>query len=214
MILEIAIEMCVFVACMVAAYVFGWRRVHLIDRPIVDDDFIIAPPKRKKNRTAIARKLRRQYKRRNARAEIDSESIIVLPSVSESWTVGVVLSCIVGALVDHNHFRGIVKWLEALADHDIDQNILFASLAICALCVAIAAFMAVIVIPHASMEHAHAIARNRLKKGRTARFAQNLSIDEVFAIVKWAAKEEVAERRERSVCRRVRTRRELCLDAL
>ena len=206
--------MCVFVACMVAAYIFGWRRVHLIDRPIVDDDYIIAPPKRKRNRTAIARKLRRQYKRRNARMKIDSESIIVLPSVSESWSVGIGLSCIIGVLVNHNHFRGIVQWLEAPADHDIAWDILFASLAICALCVAIAAFVAVIVIPHASMEHAHAIARNRLKKGRTARFAQNLSIDEVLAIVKWAAREEVAERRERSTCRRVRTRQQLCLDVL
>ena len=196
MLREIVVEAIILVALSFVAYLVGWRKVRLIDRPIIDeDDYIIAPPRRKTKRVKHARELHGKFVRRNRCMEVESESLIVLPSISFNWIVGIIVAGVMAFMLFKNHFYGIAQMFVAPSDHDMFWDYYFAFMGIVGLCAFIAAWIAECVIPNAAKSHAVEIANARMRKGRTARFAQDLSLDEIAIAAKWAAEEEIAEKR-------------------
>ena len=199
---EILMDVVALLAITLIAYVIGYRKVYLMDRPepINPNDYIYTPPRRNSDCVKQAKELSRRYARRNARARIETESLIVLPSTTLAWTVGIVEAVAFTALFWMNHFHGIVQFFIGAkvysADTLFDMEFATAIFLMPIICLAIVAWIAEGVIPHAAKAHASTIADNRLRKGRTARFAQDLSVSEIAAIAKWATQEEIAEKRE------------------
>ncbi len=202
MLFELLTDVTALFAITLIAHIIGYRKVYLMDRPepICDEDYLIAPPRRNSDCVKQAKELSRRYARRNARARIETESLIVLPSTTLAWTVGIIEAVAFTALFWTNHFHGIVQFLigERIYSSDMlfDMEFATAVFLMPIICLAIAAWIAEAVIPRAAKAHASAIADKRLRKGRTARFAQDLSVGEIAVVAKWAAQEEIAEKRE------------------
>lgn len=193
MLKEIIVEAIVLIAMAAIAHFIGLRKAKLIDRPI-HEDFIIEPPVRKRTRTKHAIAMREQFARRNRHACVETESLIVLPSISFNWTIGSIAGIIMMVMLCTNHADGVAEFGRA-ADHSIFYDYMIAIGIFFTISLAIAGWIAEKAIPDAAKAQAHEIANNRIRKGRTVRFVQDFSIDELPARARWAYEEVKAERK-------------------
>lgn len=184
--LKIILEAIVLVIMVVIAHFIGLSKARLIDRPAYDD-YIIEPPVRKRAHMKHAIAMRERFVRRNRHADTETESLIALPSVSFDWMVGSIAGIIMMVMLCANHIDGV-------ADHSIFYDIIAIAIFF-SISVAITGLIAEKVIPDAAKAQAYKIASNRIRKGRTVRFVQDFSIDELPARARWAYEEEKAKRK-------------------
>ena len=194
MLKEIIIEAIVLAVMAIIAHNIGLRKVKLVDRP-VRRDFIIEPPVRKEARVKHAVALRKQFVRRNKWAEVESESLIVLPSVSFNWAIGAITGIIMMVMLCVNHIDGMAE-IGRSAEHSIFYDYMLAVGIFFVISLGIAGWVAEKIIPDAAKARAYEIASTRTRKGRTARFVQDYSIDELPERAEWAYQERKAERAE------------------
>ena len=212
MLYEIVSEIIITFVMVAMAHVLGHKLVKLVEAPIREDEhFLIAPPRRKANCVKHARKLRGQFARRNTYADCQSETLIVLPSISTDWIAGCTVAGVIMVLLTLNHVDGAAQLFVAPQDHDIFYDYMIALMGFSVIAMGIGAWVAEIVIPNAAMARATMMAETRLKKHRTARFAQALSLNEVAEVASWAVREERMERRIRrdNGNRKARNRKQL-----
>lgn len=203
MYMEIIFEAVILLVMVAAAHILGWKSVKLEEAPVREDEnFLIAPPRRKAGHTKHARELRGKFSRRNRNAAVQSETIIVLPAVSRNWLIGLIVGAVMGILFTRNHFYGIAQTMVAPADHDMFYDYWFALMGIWFVAFVIAAWVAEWVVPNAAKARALKAGEARLKKGRTARFAQELSLDEIAIAARWYVAEQSEERKQRAATRR------------
>ncbi|MCR5572217.1 MAG: hypothetical protein K6F57_00370 [Candidatus Saccharibacteria bacterium] len=205
MIRELIIEAITLLVMAIMAHVIGWKRVKLIDRPepVNFDDYIIKPPLRKPERARIARELAKKFVKRNAdESRIETESLIVLPSIGFNWTIGVIAGAIIACMLLTNHIYGVAEFLRNEHDHSIFYDFFFGAGGLALMGVLVAMWFALVIMPNAEKRAAMKIANRRAMKWRTVRFAQNLSIDEVLMYAKWAVREEFEEKMQAWTSRR------------
>ena len=207
MVRELIIEAIVLLAMAMVAHVIGWKRVKLIDRPepVNFDDYIIKPPLRKPERARIARELAKKFVKRNAdESRIETESLIVLPSIGFNWTIGIVAGVVMAYLFLTNHIYGAAEFLRSEGDHHIFYDFFFGAGGLVVAGVPVAMWFALVIMPNAEKSAAMKIANQRVMKWRTVRFVQDLSIDEILMYAKWAVQEEFEEKKRAWTSRRNR----------
>ena len=124
---EIVSEIIITFVMVAMAHVLGHKLVKLVEAPIREDEhFLIAPPRRKANCVKHARKLRGQFARRNTYADCQSETLIVLPSISTDWIAGCTVAGVIMVLLTLNHVDGAAQLFVAPQDHDIFYDYMIA----------------------------------------------------------------------------------------
>lgn len=173
MLKELLVETVVLAIMAVIAHFIGQHSVKLIDRPRVDSSA------RKVARVKHAIALREQFKRRNKWSEIETESLISLPSVSFNWTIGTIVGTVMTVLLTVNHVNGMVE-IGRSSEHAIIYDYIIALGIFYVIGLLIAGWIAEKVIPDAAQARARKIAHKRVLKGRSIRFYQRRSIDELI----------------------------------
>ncbi|MBO4855613.1 hypothetical protein J5500_04390 [Candidatus Saccharibacteria bacterium] len=177
------------------AHVIGWKKVKLIDRHRAEDkDYLIDPPRRRSSCVKDARELARKFRVRNMYAEVETETVIVLPSKSLAWTIGIIAGTIMTVLLLYNHIDGMIESM-ITRDSEYLYGVFFAIGGTAVLGMMLADWIAETIIPNAAKQHALEMANSRRRKGRTVRFAQGFSLNEIADIARWAVEEELAEKR-------------------
>ena len=193
---EIICEAVALAALLVVAYVFGRKKVRLIDRQYLNEsDYVIAPPRRDKIYTEAARNLNAKYRKHNQMARTETESLIALPSTSICGFFAFIEGAIFTVLVGFNHFRGISQFM--IGERIYDEERLFTGdvgALIVLMIIAIAvSFMFDKVIMESAKTRADEIGRSRARKGRTVRFVQCYSVDELAGRIKWAIVDSIEQ---------------------
>ena len=149
---------------------------------------MIAPPKRGKSGSTLARRLRERFAKRNANSErTKTESIISLPSGTFNAAVAVVVAAeFTTLLLKFCNFGRIEDESFAIA--------LAALVSLCSLMCTVNVASETILI--AEEKKAMRIATRRAFKGRTVVFAQRPEIEDIGRYIGWAVKEAVAEAKE------------------
>ena len=120
MLYEIVTEVAITFLMVVVAHIMGHKLVKLVEAPIRDDEhFLITPPRRKMNSVKHARLLRGKFSRRNACADFESETLIVLPAITTCWAIGLIVAAVVMMMLTINHVDGAAQLFVAPRDHDI-----------------------------------------------------------------------------------------------
>lgn len=173
MLKELLVETVVLAIMAVIAHFMGWQSVKLIDRP--RGTRVV----RKAARTKHATALREQFRRRNKWSEVETESLISLPSVSFNWTIGTIVGTVMTVLLTVNHVNGMVE-IGRSSEHAIIYDYIIALGIFYVIGLLIAGWIAEKVIPDAAQARARKIAHKRVLKGRSIRFSQRRSIDELI----------------------------------
>ena len=193
---EIIVEAIAFVALLIVAFVFGQKRVRLVDRLHVDEDeFIIAPPRRDKYHAKAARELNSKFKEHNRTADIETETLICLPSETSLGILAAIEAFVMALILAFNHFDGISQFMIGEKIYGNDRLFEGNIGAILVLLFAILAFGVLFynIAENAMKARAFKKGELRAKKRRTVRFVQALGIDEIGARLKWAVAEEIEE---------------------
>ena len=202
---EIIVEAIALVALLIVAFVFGQKRVRLIDRQHAnEDEFVIAPPRRDRNSTAAARELNEKFRKYNRTANIETETLICLPSETAAGFFAAIEAFAFTFLLAFHHFDGISQFMIGQIVYNEDRlfegNI--GALFVLLLVAAIFGILFDRIIINAAKARAERIGENRAKKHRTVRFVQAYSIDEIATRIKWAVVEEIEERKVRRAANR------------
>lgn len=172
---ELVFETVVLAVMAVIAHFIGQHSVKLIDRPRGTRGNSL----RKAARTKHATALRKQFRRRNRWSEIETESLISLPSVSFNWAIGTIVGTVMTVLLTVNHVNGMVE-IGRSSEHAIIYDYIIALGIFYVIGLLIAGWIAEKVIPDAVQARARRIAHKRVLKGRSIRFYQRRSIDELI----------------------------------
>ena len=195
MLKELIFEGILLLVMLFGAHVIGWKKVKLIDRHRAEDkNYLIDPPTRRSSCVKDARELARKFRIRNMYAEVETETVIVLPSKSLAWTIGILVGTIMTVLLLYNHIDGMIESM-ITRDSEYLYGVFFAAGGTAVLGMMLADWIAETIIPNAAKQYALEVANNRAKKGRTVRFAQGFSLNEIADVARWAFEEERAERR-------------------
>ena len=202
---EIIVEAIALVALLIVAFVFGQKRVRLIDRQHVnEDEFIIAPPRRDKIYNGAARELNEKFRKYNHAANIETETLICLPSETAAGFFALIESVAFAFVLAWHHFDGISQFMigEKIYSEDrlFEGNI--GAIIVLILVIVVFWFLFDRIIINAAKARAERIGENRARKHRTVRFVQAYSIDEIATRIKWAVVEEIEERKVRRAANR------------
>ena len=194
--MEYLLEGLALAAIVLVSYIWGYKSVHIEERPIrnAEPEYLIQPPKRQDNGAAKA--LAKEYRRYNERtAQYLSSTMIVLPSTTKTVVTGILGFIASFAMVVSHHFNGLAQAIIGTKVYDTKalwhgQDSAFLLIMMGA---AVFGVFVGIAMNYGISKRAHALAEVRTRKSRTVVIAQKHSLSEVYAILKWAAQEEVAE---------------------
>ncbi len=194
--MEFLLEGLALAAIVLISYIWGHRSVHIEERAIRDaePEYLIKPPKRQDNGSAKA--LAREYRRYNERtAKYLSGTMIVLPSTTKTVVAGILGFIASFAMVVSHHFDGLAQAIIGTKVYDTEvlwdgQDSAFLIIMMGA---AVFGVIVGVAMNYGISKRAHALAEIRIRKSRTVVIAQEHSVSEICAILKWAAQEEIAE---------------------
>ena len=194
--MEFLLEGLALAAIVLVSYIWGYKSVHIEERSIRDaePEYLIQPPKRQDNGSAKA--LAREYKRYNERtAKYLSSTMIVLPSTTKTVVAGILGFIASFVMVVNHHFDGLAQAI--IGTKVYDTKVLWhgqdSAFLIIMMGAAVFGVIVGMAMNYGISKRAHALAEIRIRKSRTVVIAQKHSLSEVCAILKWAAREEVAE---------------------
>ena len=110
MLKEIIIETVILAVMAVIAHFIGQHSVILIDRPRGTR----GNSSRKAARTKHATALGKQFRRRNRWSEIETESLISLPSVSFNWAIGTIVGTVMAVLLTVNQYQLLLRHMDII----------------------------------------------------------------------------------------------------